>query len=84
MSVRAMFQVNEIRFTPHWNKNDDGSQSNLVTIKMSPVQDGSEEANRFWAATPSGSLELGTVNEAAAEQFALGQTFYVDFTPTEE
>lgn len=56
----------------------------MRTISMSPVYgngDPNHENTKFWQASPTGNLELGCVNLAAAEQFKLGQEFYVDFTP---
>lgn len=45
--------------------------------KFNVVTDGSEEQKRFFASTPSGSLEVGTINPDA---FEVGKTYYVDFT----
>ena len=81
MSVRAKFQVNEISRTKHWVTKDDGTHDDLVTIKMTPVTGGSEEDDAFWAATPSGRIELGTVNADAVKELVLGESYYVNFTP---
>lgn len=54
------------------------------TMKFSPVYgngDPNHENTKFWRATPSGSLELGTVNKEAWEQFELGKEYYLDFSP---
>lgn len=74
--VRAKFKVVSITTTKHW-KRDKG---NIATIKLSPVTSGSEENKQFYAATPTGNIELGTINQQAAEQFELDAEFYVDFT----
>lgn len=53
------------------------------TIKLSPVYangDPNHENTKFWPATPSGSVELGIINAAAADQFEVGKEYYVDFT----
>lgn len=58
--------------------------SPMVTIKMSPVYgngDPNHENTKFWQSSPSGTLELNCVNEAASVQFKLDQEFYLDFTP---
>lgn len=41
------------------------------------------ENEAFYAATPSGEIELTTVSESAASAFTPGQAYYVDFTPTD-
>lgn len=62
--------------------------ANGRTVKFQPVQSGSEENRKFYAATPSGSCEF-TVSEQAAKSLGLdagklGSEFYVDFTPVEK
>lgn len=52
--------------------------SEQYTVKFYPVADGSEENKRFFASTPSGSLELSIVNAAAVEHLKLNQPYYVD------
>lgn len=58
--------------------------NNGVSVKFTPVMDGSEENKRFHAATPGGEF-TATLSEDAAESlgaFKLGEEYYVDFTPT--
>lgn len=74
MSVRAKFRVNAI------TKSEGGSNK----IVLFPVTSGSEENKTFYKYTPCGSIELSTVNEAAAEQFTVGSEYYVDFTAAAE
>ena len=74
--VRAKFKVQEI--TEHAY-----GQQLMKTIKLVPVfkSDAPEgENSRFWAASPNGEIRLGTINMAAAEQFAINAEFYIDFT----
>lgn len=71
MTVRAKFKVNEIV---------DRGQNGSV-IRLQPVTSGSEENKLFYKYTPSGNIELSTINEDAAKQFKVGAEFYVDFTP---
>lgn len=52
----------------------------LRTVKFYPVTDGSEENKRFWAATPSGAIELGVANLEAVEGLELGDEYFVDFS----
>jgi hypothetical protein len=75
MRVRAKFTCNSITRTKRWN-----GPGEVQTIKLSPVTSGSDENKEFFDATPTGSIELGTVNEAAAKQFELGKSYYIDFT----
>lgn len=77
MSVRAKFKVQSITRQQHW----DVLKGEIQTIKLTPVTSGSAENASFYAATPSGTIELGTVNGEAAQKFTLGGEFYVDFTP---
>lgn len=75
MPVRAKFKVNSIDRQLSYEGKE------LQTIKLSPVTTGSEENKQFYAYTPSGHIDLGTVNAEAAQQFELGKEYYVDFTP---
>ncbi len=94
MSVRAKFTVTSIERTPHtagYEKTPDGKddyakpiKTELHTIKMAPVyanNDPNHENSKFWKASPSGELRLGTVNPEAVAQFELGKEYYVDFSP---
>ena len=63
--VRAKFKVTMI---------EDGNVSLEVVI------DGSEENEKFFDLTPSGQINIGTVNTAALAQFEEGAEYYVDFT----
>lgn len=71
MSVRAKFKVTSITET----------EGGLKSIKLQPVTSGSPENTKFFKYTPYGSIEMGTVNPAAAEKFKPGMEMYVDFTP---
>lgn len=51
------------------------------TLNFTPVSSGSPENTPFWDATPSGSLQLGVVNQEAWKEFELGKEYYLDFTP---
>lgn len=96
MTVRAKFKVTSIkreenRIYPH--KDEKGNpdykrpeRSDLYSIQMSPVygnNDPEHENTKFWQATPTGAISLGTINEAAATAFEVGAEYYVDFTPAE-
>ncbi len=86
MSTRAKFRVSSVTAEEGGRQNPETRQweaAEMRTIKLSPVyghSDPNHENTKFWQATPSGEISLGTVNITAAEQFTLGTEFYVDFT----
>lgn len=55
------------------------------TLNLTPVysDDPNSENRTFWNASPSGSIQLGVVNQAAWGMFEIGKEYYVDFTPAE-
>lgn len=93
MTVRAKFKVTRIERS--MGSKQQGTDENgrplyslheMQTITLSPVYgngDPNHENTKFWAASPSGEIKLGTVNQAAWEQFILDREYYVDFTPAE-
>lgn len=71
MTIRAKFKVTSIE-TFAWNPN-------TKKIKLTPEYDSSiDEDRRFSQATPSGEFWMQVDNPVAAEQLALGKTFYID------
>jgi hypothetical protein len=70
MTVRAKFRVSEVAKTEYGSR-----------VQLRAVTSGSEENKAFFKATPSAELNMSTINEEAAAQFAPGAEFYVDFTP---
>lgn len=70
MTVRAKFRVNSI------TQYEAGSSK----VTLTPVTSGSPENELFYKWTPSGTIELSTLNESAAAQFKVGTEMYVDFT----
>lgn len=90
--VRAKFKCTKIERVESSKTiiEDDGSRtyvpSEMQTIHFSPVfgnGDPNHENTKFWQASPSGSLQLGCINLEAAEKFALGKEYYLDFTPAD-
>lgn len=94
--VRAKFVCNNyetslqrcIKETPredgkprNWNNTEDVEQIECRTVKFTAVADGSAENKEFFRWTPSGQINIGTLNPAAWKQFELGREYYVDFTP---
>lgn len=72
--VRAKFQVSSKEERLSY-----GGAKETV-IKMRPVTQGSEENREFYQYTPSGNIDLGTVNQQAADYFEFGKEYYIDFT----
>lgn len=59
-----------------------GKPVELRTLKFAPVSannDPNHENSKFWDASPSGQMTLGTVNPEAWSQFELGKSYYLDF-----
>lgn len=57
----------------------------MRSVYLTPVysdEPGSEN-KKYWDASPSGSLQLGTINPEAWKQFELDKEYYIDFTPVE-
>lgn len=69
MTIRAKFKVQSVT----------EQEGGLKTATLHPVTSGSPENAQFFKWTPSGQIQLGTINPAAAEQFVPGKEFYVDF-----
>lgn len=73
MSVRAKFRVAEITDLGYQKK-----------IKLTVVYEGAlgenEENKRFTKATPNGECWMSVDNPYAADQFAVGEEWYADFT----
>ena len=93
MTVRAKFKVQRIEQTTGVKivgRNDLGRDiyepCELRTIVLSPVYangDPEHENSKFWQASPSGEIKLGTINPAAWEAFELNGEYYIDFTRAE-
>jgi len=49
----------------------------VYAAKLTPVISGSEENRQFYALTPWGTIELGTIRE---NFFQPGKEYFVDFT----
>jgi len=94
-TVRAKFKVAsfEVQEYNRAGKTSDGQPDyrnsttvEIRTVKLAPVYgngDPEHENTKFWQASPSGRIELGTINPAAWEHFELGKSYYVDFTLAE-
>lgn len=77
--MRAKFKLVSVTETKHWVP----GKPNLKTLKLHPVSSGSPENDAFYASTPSGEIQLATVNADAVAEMQLGADYYVDFTPAQ-
>jgi hypothetical protein len=77
MTVRAKFRVARIERSL-WKPGVE-----VQTIVLLPVYSENKDSEnaKFYQATPSGEIRLGTVNAEAAAAFELEREYYVDFTP---
>lgn len=90
--VRAKFKVTRYEaqeHARHVGKNEQGhhqyERTELRTIVLVPVysDDPTSENGKFWAASPSGEIKLGTINQQAWAEFELGGEYYVTFDRAE-
>lgn len=91
-AVRAKFKVQKVEqqlTMKSTGKDEQGRQRHepceLRTIVLQPVysSDPNHENSKFWEASPSGEIRLGTINPVAWEAFELGAEYYIDFTKAE-
>lgn len=81
-TVRAKFYVQKIEKTKYGYA---PNQQEMTTLVLAPVysqQEGTEN-KKFWDATPTGEIRLGTINLEAANNFELGAEYYIDFIRAE-
>jgi hypothetical protein len=71
--VRCKFRVS--KYETSLNNNEE-----LRTVHLSVVYNESPENKEFFKWTPSGTIQIGMLNQKAWEQFPLGREIYVDFT----
>lgn len=77
--MRCKVRVTEIADVEGWMMRD-SKRVRLKRMKAVPVVDGSLENESFFAATPSGSIELGVINADALVGVDVSDELYVDFT----
>lgn len=70
MAIRAKFKCISVTNLEYGN-----------SVKLEPVQSGSEENEKFFDMTPWGEMEMGTVNPDV--KFEPGKEYYLDFLPAE-
>ena len=74
MIVRAKFVCNSITKTLR------SPSGFLWSYKFNVVYANSEENKTFWETTPSGTIEVSGIRD---DLFEVGQSYYLDFTPTD-
>ena len=74
-TIRCKFECVEVVKRKGWGEN-----KFLYAAKFQGVTSGSEENEKFFAATPSGNLEVSTVKD---DLFSVGKTYYLNLTPAE-
>lgn len=88
MVVRAKFKLVGVRkyVANQWDDTVGQSREmNMADLRfqvVSKTKDPKDENSKFWHSTPTGTIQLQTVNQEAADQLIehLGGEFYVDFT----
>lgn len=83
MKVRAKFTcvgMKQMQGSSYNHETKGYDQTIVETVTFQPVYGGTAENEKFFASTPCGQIEIGTVRKG---MFELGQSYYVDFTPAE-
>lgn len=93
MAVVARFKVNRVECSiydkPIYNEQKQyvGSEKQeMRTVLLSPVYSDDPNAvnKKFWDASPSGEIKLGTVNPAAWQEFELDGEYEIVFRKIEK
>ena len=82
--ITSSLQTKLIDKTKPWQA-DNIEKVEMRTLEFNPVfsnGDPNHENSKFWEATPSGKITLGTINPAAWQAFDLGEEVYVTFSRT--
>lgn len=82
VAVRAKFKVASKR-VDEYGKEANGTIKVITSVKMTAVYGDSPENKAFFAASPSGTIELGVLNQPAADALEIGKEYYIDFTPAD-
>ena len=77
MKVRCKFLCTETGESKGWNT----EHPILHRAKLIPVTGNSEENKKFFAATPSGEFNVGTISD---KHFQVGEQYFIDITEAKE
>lgn len=80
MNVRAKFICQRLE-----NQKYQGGENTKIVLTAVTAYN-SPEDKPFWDATPTGTIELSTVNQFAVKHFVPGKKYFIDFieAPEEE
>lgn len=81
MATRCKFTCQSVTKRQHWNQEKRDEKRFLYKAEFTAVYGGSEENAKFFEATPSGNLEIGTYKE---DLFEPGVDYFIDITPVVE
>jgi hypothetical protein len=73
-TIRAKFRCEQVTKHKDWRN----KQEFIYDASFQPVTGGGQENESFFAATPSGNINLQSY---VSDQFVPGKEYYVDFTP---
>lgn len=83
-AMRAKVRVTGVKPYPEEGTATQETLTFNFPAKGSPYpDDGSDEDQQFAKFSPAGSLSLTVANPNLLGKFAVGDTFYLDFVPTE-
>lgn len=74
-TVRAKFICQRLE-----NQKYQGGETTKVVLTAATAYN-SPADKPFWDATPSGTIELQTINQFAVKNFVPGQAYFIDFIP---
>lgn len=80
-SLHSEFNEKKADGSPDYSK---PTPIEMRSLRFNPVYgngDPNHENTKFWKASPSGEIKLGTVNPSAWAAFEMGREYYIDFTP---
>jgi len=81
-SMRAKMVLQSIKKYPEEGVSTQENLSFMAIAKSEAYpEDGGDEDNTYAKFTPSASVNLTVCNPALLGQFAVGEKYYVDFTP---
>lgn len=79
-NVRAKFECIGVLKKAHWDRKGE-KDTFLYEAEFQAVYTGSPENEKFFDATPSGTIKLATLKD---DHFVPGTEYYIDFSPATE
>ena len=78
--IRGVFRVNMISLTSDYQ----GGHNETVDLSPVSTKDPIPDAEKFHAATPTGSCSLTITNKGAQGRLKLGEYYFLDLTPVKQ